>query len=79
MKIFYIFFFTIFIFFEAQSGTNYDNDKNKEFYEGRAKFIKEYINDIKEKRKKDKKFKGSVVESLWERFTLVLVQNLKKN
>ena len=65
MKIFYILFFTIFIFFEAQSGTNYDNDKNKEFYEGRAKFIKEYINDIKEKRKKDKKFKGSVVESLW--------------
>lgn len=65
MKIFFILFFTIFLFFEAYSGTNHDTNKNKEFYKGRAQFIKDYINDIKEKRKKDKKFKGSVVESLW--------------
>lgn len=33
-------------------------------YEERANFIKEYISTIKENKKKDKKFKGSVVESV---------------
>jgi len=40
-------------------------EDNRKFYEDRAEFIKSYIADIKEKRKEDKNFKGTVVETMW--------------
>ena len=37
---------------------------NKAFYEGRAKFIKEYINELQVLRKKDPDYNGAIAESL---------------
>ena len=59
MKLSFIIFILLFIF-----KASYAED-NRKFYEGRAAFIKEYIADIKNKRKDDKNFKGSVVETMW--------------
>ena len=40
------------------------SEENRSFYEGRAEFIKKYIKDIKAQQKINKKYKGTVVESL---------------
>jgi len=37
---------------------------NKAFYEGRAKFLKEYINELQVLRKKDPDYNGAIAESL---------------
>lgn len=59
MKLFLI--FCLIIFFTKSINAKEDDRK---FYEERAKFIKNYISIIKEEKKKNKNFKGSVVESL---------------
>ena len=59
MKLSFIIFILLFIFKASNA------EDNRKFYEGRAAFIKEYIADIKNKRKDDKNFKGSVVETMW--------------
>ena len=59
-------FIVLFFFLEiniAHSSKSHTSD-NREFYEGRVKFLKEYIDDLKEKQKKNNKIKGSVVETL---------------
>lgn len=48
----------------AHGSKNHSSD-NREFYENRAKFIKSYIEDLKQKKKLNNKFKGSVVETVW--------------
>ena len=62
MKIFLVFIFTVFYFSSSQAGNI--SAEVKKSYEERAKFIKEYIANLKENRKKNKKYKGSVVESV---------------
>ncbi|AFS47579.1 hypothetical protein HIMB5_00008270 [alpha proteobacterium HIMB5] len=66
MKILYIFIITIFFFNDLKAGNI--NEEVKKSYEARAQFIKDYISKIKEGRKKDKKFRGSVAESVSGRF-----------
>ena len=62
MKIFLVFVFSIFIQNELMAGNI--TDEVRRSYEERANFIKNYIIKIKENKKKDKKFRGSVVESV---------------
>ena len=53
------FFFILFLFFSSSLFAN-----NKAFYEGRAKFVKEYIEELKQFRKKDPDYNGAIAESL---------------
>ena len=53
---FYILIFIIYSFPSLSS--------NKAFYEGRAKFIKEYISELQVLRKKDPDYNGAIAESL---------------
>lgn len=62
MKFYFIIFFLIFIQKTSLAGSNHED--NREFYESRVKFIKEYISQIKEKRKTNSRIKGTVVETL---------------
>ena len=63
MKFFFIIFSILIIVNESQASDNHSSD-NRKFYENRVKFIKEYIKDLKEKRKKNKNLNGSVVETI---------------
>ena len=56
--------FIIIISFNSVSKAGNITDQVRKSYEERANFIKDYISKIKENRKKDKKFKGSVVEAV---------------
>ena len=56
--------FIIIISFNSVSKAGNITDQVRKSYEDRANFIKDYISKIKENRKKDKKFKGSVVEAV---------------
>ena len=62
MKILLVFIFTIFYLNNSNAGNI--SAEVKKSYEQRANFIKEYISTLKENRKKNKKYKGSVVESV---------------
>ena len=62
MKILFIFTLIFFHFNNLQAG-NFSPETTK-WYEQRGKFIKNYISIIKEKREENKKFGGSIVESL---------------
>ena len=53
------FYILIFVFCSFSSLSN-----NKAFYEGRAKFIKEYIAELQALRKKDPDYNGAIAESL---------------
>ena len=53
------FYILIFIIYSFPSLSN-----NKAFYEGRAKFIKEYISELQVLRKKDPDYNGAIAESL---------------
>ena len=64
MKFFFIILFIVTNINLAHSSKNHSSD-NREFYENRAKFIKEYIEDLKQKKKLNNQFKGSVVETVW--------------
>ena len=64
MKFFFIILFFVININSAHSSKNHSSD-NREFYENRAKFIKEYIDDLKQKKKLNNQFKGSVVETVW--------------
>lgn len=61
MKLFIILFLLFSFNQKTFAGQNQDL---KKFYDERAEFIKKYISFIKEKKKEDKEFKGSVVESV---------------
>lgn len=53
------FYFFIFFLLSFPSFAN-----NKAFYDGRAKFVKEYIEELKQFRKKDPDYNGAIAESL---------------
>ena len=59
MKLFLVLFLTCFYYQSL-----YAKQDNRKFYEERANFIKNYISIIKKERKKNKNFKGTIVESL---------------
>ena len=63
MKFFFIIFSILIIANTSQASDNHSSD-NRKFYENRVKFIKEYIKDLKEKRKNNKYLNGSVVETI---------------
>ena len=65
MRIFFSVIILIILINNSFASSNSQTPDNRKFYEGREKFMREYIADIKEKRKIDKEFKGSVVETLW--------------
>ena len=60
MKFYFIILFLIFIQKISLAGSNHED--NREFYESRVQFIKEYISQIKEKRKTNPRIKGTVVK-----------------
>tara|TARA_B100001939_G_C16907985_1_gene603236 strand:+ start:521 stop:1579 length:1059 start_codon:yes stop_codon:yes gene_type:complete len=62
MKFFFIIIFFIFNQKITLAGSGHVD--NREFYESRVTFIKEYIDQIKEKRKTNSRIKGTVVETL---------------
>jgi len=62
MKIIVVITLTLLIYNNSYAG-NITEEVRKSYIE-RAQFIKDYISTIKENRKKDKKFRGSVVESV---------------
>ena len=64
MKFFFIILFIFTNINLAYSSKNHSSD-NREFYDNRAKFLKEYIDDLKQKKKINNQFKGSVVETVW--------------
>ena len=63
MKFFFIVFSILINSNIVLASENHSSD-NRKFYENRVKFIKEYIEDLKEKRKDNKDINGAVVETI---------------
>ena len=58
------FYILIFLIFSFPSLSGNASSSNKAFYEGRAKFIKEYISELKSLREKNPDYNGAIAESL---------------